>query len=128
MMESVVFSVIADHSGWHYSNTSLFSLSSTIITSPLPDTVFMVPWEELEMAFIALCLEGFFYGKNIYILCALTCTLAKESPIIPRSRTLFRNIRHVFTSTLHIEQAQDGNHPFLCPLSSLRSIYCYRCQ
>ena len=63
-------------------------------------------------------LEGFLYGK----ICALTCTLAKKSPIIPRSRTLFRNIHHVFT-TMPIDKVQDDNNPFLCCLSSIRSIY-----
>ena len=35
-----------------------------------------------ESAFIALCLEGFFYGK-ISFLGALTCTLAKEVQLFP---------------------------------------------
>ena len=113
-----------------YSNTSLFkfSLSSVIITSAeassSPGTVFMTTSE--EALFFAVCLEWFFYGKISVPSCAFTCTLAKRSPITLRSRTLFWNIRHVFT--LLIEQVQDGNHPFLRSLSSLRSIYCYRCQ
>ena len=40
-------------------------------------TAFMFTAQELEELFIGLCLEGFFYGK-ISVLCALTCTLAKE--------------------------------------------------
>ena len=36
----------------------------------------------LDLMLISLCLEGFFYG-NISILCALTCTLAKEVQIFP---------------------------------------------
>ena len=54
-------------------------LSSTIITSPLsPTIVFMISAQ--EASFIAICLEGFFYGK-ISVLCALTCTLAKDAQI-----------------------------------------------
>ena len=75
-MESVVFSGIADH--WHYSNTSLFSFFYyNHIISSSPSTVFMATREELEMLFIAVCIEGFFYGK-ISVPCALTCTFAKE--------------------------------------------------
>ena len=37
---------------------------------------------QAEATFIGLCLEGFFYGK-ISILCALTCTLAKEIQLFP---------------------------------------------
>jgi hypothetical protein len=35
-----------------------------------------------DAVFIALCLEGFFYGE-ISVLCALTCTLAKEVQLLP---------------------------------------------
>ena len=35
-----------------------------------------------DAAIIALCLEGFFYGK-ISVLCALTCTLANEVQLFP---------------------------------------------
>ena len=89
----------------------------------------MLTTQELEELFIGICLEGFFYGK-ISVLCASTCTLAKYVPtwtwIIPRSRTLLRDIRYLFT--MHIENVQDANHPFLCSLHSLRSIYCYHCR
>ena len=37
---------------------------------------------ELEMLSIAICLEGFFYGK-ISVPCALTCTPAKEVQLFP---------------------------------------------
>jgi hypothetical protein len=48
--------------------------------------------------FIGTCIEGFLYGK-ISVLCALTCTLAKEVQLLPAGgRTLFRNIRHVFAT------------------------------
>ena len=40
----------------------------------------MTTWQEME--FIALCLEGFFYGK-ISVPCALTCTLAEEIQLFP---------------------------------------------
>ena len=66
--------------------------------------------------------QGFFYGK-ISALCTLTCPLAKE--LFLGSRTLFRNIRHVFK--MLIKKVQDVDHRFLCPLPSLRSIYCYFC-
>ena len=79
--------------------------------------------------FIGLCLECFQYGK-IFVLCAFTssCTPFQWSSITtPRStaRTLFRNIRHVFK--MPIEQLKQTNHPFLCPLSSLCSIYILHC-
>jgi hypothetical protein len=32
----------------------------------------------VELSLTDLCLEGFFFGKILSILCALTCTLAKE--------------------------------------------------
>jgi hypothetical protein len=35
-----------------------------------------------DAVFIALCLEGFFYGMTS-VLCALTCTLAKEVQLLP---------------------------------------------
>ena len=41
-------------------------------------TVFMATREYLERLFIALCLEGFFYGK-ISVPCALTCTLVNSN-------------------------------------------------
>jgi hypothetical protein len=66
---------------------------------------------------IGICLEGFFYGK-ISVLCALTCTLAR-SPIIPRSRTLFRNIRHLFT--IPIKRA--GRQPSFSMLSVFSMFY-----
>ena len=76
-----------------------------------------------EASLIGLCLEGFLYGK-MFILYALNCG-KERSPIIPRStRTLFRNIRYLFTKP--IKQVQDGNH-LLFSLSSLCSIWCYRC-
>ena len=60
-----VFSgLVADH----YSNTSLFSLAFTIITSS--GTILMTSVNGL----LTIWLEGFLYGK----LCVLTCTLAKE--------------------------------------------------
>jgi hypothetical protein len=37
---------------------------------------------EADASFIAICLEGFFYGK-ISVLCALTCPLAKEVQLLP---------------------------------------------
>ena len=40
----------------------------------------MITWR--EAIFIALCLEGFFCGM-ISVLCALTCTLAKEVQLFP---------------------------------------------
>ena len=67
----LVFNGIADH--WHYSNTPLFSLSSSSA-----GTGSMITRE--EALFIAVCLEGFFYGK-ISVPCALTCTLAIEFQI-----------------------------------------------
>ena len=33
---------------------------------------------EAEGAFVGVCLEGFLYGKMIPVLCALTCTHARE--------------------------------------------------
>jgi hypothetical protein len=80
---------------------------------------------------ITMCLEWFLYGKTSEsVLCALTCTLAKEVQIILRSRILFRNIRHVFATPTGTEQVrvQDGIHHFLRSLSSLRPIYCQRCR
>ena len=76
--------------------------------------------------FISIWLEGFFYGKP----CALTCTLDKKSSIVPRSqsRTLFRDIRHIFTMPIGKVQVQDGNLPFLRRLSSICSICCFLCQ
>ena len=112
--------VFSDH--WHCSNATLCSRSSTITTPFQSWHRTMITWE--EAIFIAVCLEGFFYGK-ISVLCALTCTLAKK-PNYSWSRALFRNIRYVFT--MLIEQVQDGNHSFLYCLSSLCSIHCYRCQ
>jgi len=116
----------------HYSNTSSFPsplLYYNRLSPSSPDTVFMIT--DTDGIFIALCLEWFFYGK----ICALTssCTLAEEvrsimMAIIPRSRTLFRNIRHVFATTTEPVHWQDGNHPSLRSLSSLRSIYRYRCH
>jgi hypothetical protein len=35
-----------------------------------------------EVLFISLCIEGFFYGK-ISVLCALTCTLARDVQLFP---------------------------------------------
>ena len=69
-----VFSGLADH--WHYSNTSLlyYHLSSS------PGTVFMISLHEAN--FIAVCLEGFFYGK-ISVLCAFYFALAKEVQLFP---------------------------------------------
>ena len=79
-----------------------------------------------ETLSIAGCLEGFFYGK-ISILCVLTCiTLAKEVQLFP-GQGLYSGIFAMYLFTLLIEQleVQDGNHPgpFICSLSSLRSIY-----
>ena len=37
---------------------------------------------EEEAIFIGVCLEGFFYGK-MSILCALSCTIAKEVQLFP---------------------------------------------
>ena len=54
--------------------------SSPLLKSSRPGTVFMITWR--EAIFLALCLEGFFYGK-ISVLCALTCTLAKEVQLFP---------------------------------------------
>ena len=72
-------------------------------------------------AFIGICLEWFLYGK-ISVVC-FTCTF----PItIRRSRTLFRNIRHV--SKMPIGQVQEGNYRFLCSLSSPRPIHGYHYQ
>ena len=42
----------------------------------------MIAFNELEVLFIAICLEGFFYDK-ISVLCALACTLAKEVQLFP---------------------------------------------
>ena len=36
----------------------------------------------VDMRFIMLCLEGFFYG-NISVLCALTCTFTNEVQLFP---------------------------------------------
>ena len=66
--DSSIFSGLADH--WHYSNTSLFSPSSSSA-----GTVFMIT--QYEAMLINVCLEGFFYGK-ISVPYALTCILAKE--------------------------------------------------
>ena len=79
----------------------------------------------LELTLIGICLEWFLYGK-ISVLC-FNFYPCQWSPItIPRSRTLFRDIRHV--SKMPIGQVQEGNHRFLCSLSSPHSIHCYRCQ
>ena len=85
-----------------------------------PGTVFM--FTGADSVLIAVCLEGFFYGK-IFPLC-FNLYLGKE--IIPWSRTLLRNIRNIFT--ISTEQVQDDKRRFLCCLSTLYSIYCYRCQ
>jgi hypothetical protein len=51
------------------------------VSSSSPDVrVFM--FTEFDAAFIALCLEGFLYGK-ISVQCALTCALAKEVHLFP---------------------------------------------
>jgi hypothetical protein len=121
-----VFSGLADH----YSNTSFFSLSSTIIASPLP--VLTPPSCSCLLGVIRTSLRYIWNGSSTVrypFLCALTCTLANEVQlmgIIPRSRTLFRNIRHIFATPT--EQVQDSNLPFLRSLSSLRPVYCQRCR
>ena len=104
-----------------YTFTGLTLPASSVFHNPR--TVVMITDQEAYL--IGTCLEGFFYGK-ISDLCVLTCILAKKSPIIPRFRTLFRNICHVFT--MPIEQVQEDNHSFLCSQSSLRSICCYDCK
>ena len=115
-----VFSgLLTDH--WHYSNTSLFSLSST---SPLPvlaPSSWLVTKKRSSLGYV---LKGSF--TVIYPSYVLEPLLLLRSPIIPRSRNLFRNIRYVFT--MLIEQVQDSNHHFLCSLPSLRSICCYHYQ
>ena len=68
-----VFSGLDDHT----IPTHLYFTSSTsIITSPgfffCPGTIFMITAQ--EASFIAICLEGFFYGK-ISVLCAQNCTV-----------------------------------------------------
>jgi hypothetical protein len=50
----------------------------SLCAADCPDTVFMFTGS----SYIALCLEGFFYGK-ISVLCALTCTPAKEVQLFP---------------------------------------------
>ena len=50
------------------------------LTSSSPVAVFMITWEELNVLF--MCVEWFLYGK-ISVLCALTCTLAKEVQLSP---------------------------------------------
>ena len=37
----------------------------------------------VDSAIIGSCLEGFFYGNIFILLCALSCTLAKEVQIFP---------------------------------------------
>ena len=79
----------------------------------------------LELTLIGIFVECFLYGK-ISVLC-FNLYPCQWSPItIPRSRTLFRDIRHV--SKMPIGQVQEGNHRFLCSLSSPHSIHWYRCQ
>ena len=91
---------------WHYNHLS----------SSSPGTAFM--FTDTEWNFVTLYLEGFLYGK---MSCSMTLCPCWRS----RSRTLFRNFRHVFATP--IEQVQDINHP-LRSLSPLHSIHCYHCQ
>ena len=45
----------------------------------------MSDWQDdvyYDYALLSMCFEGFLYGK-IYVLCALTCTLAKEVQLYP---------------------------------------------
>ena len=112
-----VLSGLANSDHWHYSNTSLFSLSST---SPLPvlaPSSWLVTKKRCSLGYV---LKG---SSTVlrYPFYVLELVPLLRSPIIPRSRNLFRNICYVFTMPL-IEQVQDGNHHFLCSPPSLRSI------
>ena len=57
-----------------------------------------------DSAFIGLCLEGFFYG-NISILCALTCTLAKEVQIFPCLLGLYSGIFAIYLQC-HLKESR----------------------
>ena len=97
-----VFNGLADHH--YYSNTSVLPhLYYNRLSSFSPDTFFMITSTD-DISYLSYCLEAFLYGK-ISFLCTLICTLLK-SPIIPRSRSIFWNIRYI--SILHtIERVQD---------------------
>jgi hypothetical protein len=65
----------------HISESFFPLLYSNRLSSSSPDrhgdTVFMSNSNDAGAFLIGLCLEGFFYG-NTSVICALTCTLAKE--------------------------------------------------
>ena len=107
-----------------YSNTSLFPLrlgvssTGTIITSPhpvlAPPSCLLTP-NGISLRYI---LKGSYTVRCLFYDDLCPCWRS-------RSRTLFRNFRHVFTTP--IEQVQDINHP-LRSLSPLHSIHCYHRQ
>ena len=61
--------------------TLLFSLTSTIITSPIPIMSWISGIIFNDGMFIGLCLEGFLYGK-IYGLCVSNCTLSNQVQLL----------------------------------------------
>jgi hypothetical protein len=113
---SKILILVSQHSSWH------FPMKNSVIPllSPSsPGTVFMFGhFGETDAFIIGLYLEGFLFGKifNLH-----PC---ESSPIIPRSRTLYWNIRLVFETRIEKVRVQGGHHP-LCSLSSLRPICCY---
>ena len=91
-------------------------------------STFFFKYLDVDGIFIGICLEGYLYGK-ILVLCALklqvVVPLSNEIQLLYRcTRTLFRNIRHVFK--MPMGQVQEANHRFIRSLSSLRSIYSNR--
>ena len=76
--EYSVFSGLADH--WHYSNTSLCSRSSTIITSPV-----LAPssWLLYTKRYSLECVLKGSSTVRYQFLCASTCTLAREDQLFP---------------------------------------------
>jgi hypothetical protein len=64
---------------YQYSSASVFPLLHyNRISSSIPGTVFMISGVDITGSLIYLCLEGFFFGTEISVLCALTTTLAKK--------------------------------------------------
>ena len=118
----VVFSGLADL--YSKSITSLFSFESPPIeitsASALP-TQAPCSWRlhKKISSFRYLLKESSTVRYPFYW--TLTCNTCLRSPIIPRNRTLFRNIYLV--SSITIREVHDGDHHFLRYLSSLPTIY-----
>ena len=103
----ILFNGLAD-----YQHIPVFPLLYYLSPSS-PGTVFML--SAVDSAFIGLCLEGFFYG-NISVLCALTCTFAKEVQIFP-DLGLYSGIFAIYLQC-HLKESRTGTIVFyvLCLL------------